>query len=639
MSESGGRSSRFVATRPRSPASPASVCASRSGAFVPRPSPRPRRNRRCASMRRRSGDDAPDELDVRGPRVGGGARAGARVRRRRRARRPPVGQGRPRTRDRRAALGRARASSSGTRSSPAASRTRTTAPRSRTCPDGTGCVTHPRRMRADSPRDTVGREGRPVPVDDQRSRQIGVAHAPSSSARPVLAALSASILVPLAQAASPDAVISQVYAGGGNAGASYTNDFVELFNRGGTAVDLTGWTVQYASAASTSWQATALAGSIAPGRHYLVQLGSTAAVGSALPDAGRNRNDEPGRLGRQGGARPERDRAHLWRVGGQLCGCRCRPGRVRIGRRLRRHRRPRRRSTATTADVRASGGCTDTDVNSADFAALAPAPKNSTVAASCLRRAPVQTGGVDADRRRRSRRPAGARRSRSSERASRSARRWPAPRRARSLSASRSRATTAPGTRSPFIARRSRLPISRSGSRRPPRPALSSAQGSAAVWSPIPVAPAADLVVGNAGAATGRKRRRVAGDGRVLGAPPCRRLGQVRRHGHLHGDSAVIAAVAISAASALASALDGRGGRSASARALGVADTHRRRGRLVVERTRHECGAVERRGRRRIRRIRSRPSRPATHRRGGGSAGGWCSRPGGSRWVRAARRT
>src|SRR5215468_8065953 len=91
------------------------------------------------------------------------------------------------------------------------------------------------------------------------------------------------LLAPLARAASPDAVISQVYAGGGNAGASYTNDLVELFNRGSSAVDLTGWTVQYASATSTSWQATTLAGSLAPGRHYLVQLGSTAAVGAPLP--------------------------------------------------------------------------------------------------------------------------------------------------------------------------------------------------------------------------------------------------------------------------------------------------------------------------------------------------------------------
>ena len=63
----------------------------------------------------------------------------------------------------------------------------------------------------------------------------------------------------------------------------FTNDFVELFNRGATAVDLTGWTIQYATAAGTSWQATPLAGSIAPGRRYLVQLASAAAVGAALP--------------------------------------------------------------------------------------------------------------------------------------------------------------------------------------------------------------------------------------------------------------------------------------------------------------------------------------------------------------------
>ena len=33
-------------------------------------------------------------------------------------------------------------------------------------------------------------------------------------------------------AASNDVVISQVYGGGGNTGATYTHDFVELFNRG-----------------------------------------------------------------------------------------------------------------------------------------------------------------------------------------------------------------------------------------------------------------------------------------------------------------------------------------------------------------------------------------------------------------------
>src|SRR5215213_2411048 len=39
-------------------------------------------------------------------------------------------------------------------------------------------------------------------------------------------------LAPRAQAVSTSIVISQVYGGGGNSGATYQNDFVELFNRG-----------------------------------------------------------------------------------------------------------------------------------------------------------------------------------------------------------------------------------------------------------------------------------------------------------------------------------------------------------------------------------------------------------------------
>ena len=91
------------------------------------------------------------------------------------------------------------------------------------------------------------------------------------------------LAVPAARSASPDVVVSQVFPGGGNAGAPFANDFVELFNRGSTTVDMSGWTIQYASASGATWQATALTGSIAPGRRYLVQLASAAALGAALP--------------------------------------------------------------------------------------------------------------------------------------------------------------------------------------------------------------------------------------------------------------------------------------------------------------------------------------------------------------------
>ena len=86
-----------------------------------------------------------------------------------------------------------------------------------------------------------------------------------------------------ALASSPSLVISEIYAAGGNAGALYANDYVELFNRGGSTVDVSSWSVQYATAAGNTWSATPLAGSIAPGRHLLVQLGPTGTVGSPLP--------------------------------------------------------------------------------------------------------------------------------------------------------------------------------------------------------------------------------------------------------------------------------------------------------------------------------------------------------------------
>jgi len=52
-------------------------------------------------------------------------------------------------------------------------------------------------------------------------------------------------------------VISQVYGGGGNTGATWRNDFVELFNRGTETVSVAGWTVEYGSATGTTWQASA----------------------------------------------------------------------------------------------------------------------------------------------------------------------------------------------------------------------------------------------------------------------------------------------------------------------------------------------------------------------------------------------
>ncbi|MNX11262.1 hypothetical protein D3C86_410190 [compost metagenome] len=83
-------------------------------------------------------------------------------------------------------------------------------------------------------------------------------------------------------------VISEVYGGGGNTGATYKNDFIELYNPGNTAVDLTGWSVQYTSAAGTAWNnPTPLTGSIPAKGFYLIQeaQGAGGTLNLPTPDA------------------------------------------------------------------------------------------------------------------------------------------------------------------------------------------------------------------------------------------------------------------------------------------------------------------------------------------------------------------
>jgi hypothetical protein len=186
-------------------------------------------------------------------------------------------------------------------------------------------------------------------------------------------------------AASPDLLISQVYGGGGNAGASFTNDFVELFNRGTSTVDVTGWSVQYATAAGASWQATALSGSIQPGHYYLVQFASAAAVGAPLPapDATGTTN-----FAVSGGkAALVRDATPLTcgAAVGSCSGNALVQDLVGYGAATDYEgSAPAPALTSSTAAVRASGGCVDTDSSSADFTAAAPTPRNSSATAlSC----------------------------------------------------------------------------------------------------------------------------------------------------------------------------------------------------------------------------------------------------------------
>jgi len=78
-----------------------------------------------------------------------------------------------------------------------------------------------------------------------------------------------------AVSASSPVVINEIYGGGGNSGSVLTHDFVELYNTSSAPVDVSTWSVQYASAAGTTWSGLIpLTGSIPAHSTYLVQAAS-----------------------------------------------------------------------------------------------------------------------------------------------------------------------------------------------------------------------------------------------------------------------------------------------------------------------------------------------------------------------------
>ncbi len=93
----------------------------------------------------------------------------------------------------------------------------------------------------------------------------------SLSALVAVAALPLLAAVPATAAPSTGVVISEVYGGGGNSGATLKNDFIELYNLGSTPVSLSGSSVAYFSASGGSGGSTALTGTLQPGTYYLIR--------------------------------------------------------------------------------------------------------------------------------------------------------------------------------------------------------------------------------------------------------------------------------------------------------------------------------------------------------------------------------
>ena len=194
--------------------------------------------------------------------------------------------------------------------------------------------------------------------------------------------LLSSVLVSPPQAVKASAngiVISQIYGGGGNAGSTFKNDFIEIFNADGATVNLSGWSVQYASAAGTTWQVTALNGSLAPGQYFLIQESQGAGGTTNLPTPNATGNIAmSATAGKVALVSSTTALSGGCPVGGAIIdfvgygtgtgGATCFEGTAAAP-----------TLTNTTADFRRNNGLQDTDSNTADFITGAPNPRNTPV--------------------------------------------------------------------------------------------------------------------------------------------------------------------------------------------------------------------------------------------------------------------
>lgn len=178
-------------------------------------------------------------------------------------------------------------------------------------------------------------------------------------------------------------VISQLYGG---QGSTYNQDFVELFNNGSDAVNISGWSVQYASATGngnfSANGVTSLSGVLQPGQYYLVGLRS-AANGLALPatDVANNATDMSGSNGK---VVLVNSSTGLTCNGGSVV---CSSSQlaqivdlVGYGSANFFEGAVAPAINSSTALLRKSNGCQDTNQNGSDFSTGTPAPRNTSSA-------------------------------------------------------------------------------------------------------------------------------------------------------------------------------------------------------------------------------------------------------------------
>src|SRR5262249_52515113 len=181
---------------------------------------------------------------------------------------------------------------------------------------------------------------------------------------------------PGAKGLSSTVVISQVYGAGGNSGAIFNADFIELFNRGSSPVSLNGWSVQYAATTGTNWQKTDLSNvTLAPGQYFLIKE-SMGTTGGSLPNP-----DVAGTISMAAGA----GKVALLNVNTLIpSGTNCPSGPTVVdiagygtGTNCFEGTGPTPTLNAANAAMRTNGGCTETDSNSTDFVTGTPNPRNT----------------------------------------------------------------------------------------------------------------------------------------------------------------------------------------------------------------------------------------------------------------------
>ena len=182
----------------------------------------------------------------------------------------------------------------------------------------------------------------------------------------IAALVSTCIVAPQAGAAADgsNAVISEVYGGGGNKGAAFTKDFIELYNPTSADLDLTGWSVEYLSASGNSGGKHELSGSLPAGGYFLIQEGG-GDTGEPLPSP-----DAEGNLSLSG----SKGSVKLYDASGAEVDI------VGYGEASLSEGSPAPTLNNSTSAQRDAEG-TDTDDNAADFSAAAPTPKSAGGAA------------------------------------------------------------------------------------------------------------------------------------------------------------------------------------------------------------------------------------------------------------------